>query len=162
RCTSMPAPRFVHQFSPASLVFRDQQDDFANYFENSVVASHAHRHFCHELSNRFPSYSEKIWGITASDSSSGYVVWGGPPSLGPIDGTVVPAAAAGSLPFVFNASMSVLRNLRDHYGDKIWKRYGFVDAFNPLTGCATRDVLGIDIVISMLMAENARGQFGWN
>ena len=162
RFISTPAPLFVHQFSHAWFDFRDQQDDFADYFENSVVASHAHRHFCHELSNRFPSYSEKIWGITASDSSRGYVVWGGPPSLGPIDGTVVPAAAAGSLPFVFNESMSVLRNLRDHYGDKIWKRYGFVDAFNPLTGWASSDVLGIDVGISMLMAENARSQFVWN
>jgi hypothetical protein len=162
RFISTPAPLFVHQFSHAWFDFRDQQDDFADYFENSVVASHAHRRFCHELSSRFPSYSEKVWGITASDSSRGYVVWGGPPSLGPIDGTVVPAAAAGSLPFIFNESMSVLRNLRDHYGDKIWRRYGFVDAFNPLTGWASRDVLGIDVGISMLMAENARSQFVWN
>jgi hypothetical protein len=56
----------------------------------------------------------------------------------------------------------VLRNLRDHYGDKIWKRYGFVDAFNPLTGWIGGDVLGIDVGISMLMAENARSQFVWN
>jgi hypothetical protein len=162
RFISTPAPLFVHQFSHAWFDFRDKQDDFADYFENSVVASHAHRQFCHELSGQFPSYSEKVWGITASDSSRGYVVWGGPPSLGPIDGTLVPAAAAGSLPFVFNESMSVLRNLRDRYGDKIWKRYGFVDAFNPLTGWVSRDVLGIDVGISMLMSENARSQFVWN
>jgi hypothetical protein len=162
RFISTPAPLFVHQFSHAWFDFRDKQDDFADYFENSVVASHAHRHFCRQLSGRFPSYSEKVWGITASDSSHGYVVWGGPPSLGPIDGTLVPAAAAGSLPFVFGESMSVLRNLREHYGDKIWKRYGFVDAFNPLTGWVSRDVLGIDVGISMLMAENARSQFVWN
>ena len=162
RFISTPAPLFVHQFSHAWFDFRDKQDNFADYFENSVVASHAHRHFCRQLSGRFPSYSEKVWGITASDSSRGYVVWGGPPSLGPIDGTLVPAAAAGSLPFVFGESMSVLRNLREHYGDKIWKRYGFVDAFNPLTGWVSQDVLGIDVGISMLMAENARSQFVWN
>jgi len=162
RFISTPAPLFVHQFSHAWFDFRDQQDDFANYFENSVVASLAHRNFCAELSSRFPCYSDKVWGITASDSSRGYVVWGGPPSMGPIDGTIVPAAAAGSLPFIFNESMSVLRNLRDHYGEKIWRRYGFVDAFNPLTRWTSRDVLGIDVGISMLMVENARSQFVWN
>jgi hypothetical protein len=162
RFISTAAPLFVHQFSHAWFDFRDKQDDFADYFENSVVASHAHRQFCQQLSNRFPSYSRKVWGITASDSSRGYVVWGGPPSQGPIDGTIVPAAAAGSLPFVFGESMNVLRNLREHYGDRIWKRYGFVDAFNPLTGWVSRDVLGIDVGISMLMAENARSQFVWN
>ena len=82
--------------------------------------------------------------------------------MGPIDGTIVPAAAAGSLPFIFNESMSVLRNLRQDYGEKIWRRYGFVDAFNPLTKWTSRDVLGIDIGISMLMVENARSQFVWN
>src|SRR5947208_318583 len=52
--------------------------------------------------------------------------------------------------------------LRSYYGQQIWKRYGFVDAFNPLTGWASPDVLGIDAGISLVMAENARTQFVWN
>jgi len=51
--------------------------------------------------------------------------------------------------------------MRAYYGKQIWKKYGFVDAFNPLTGWASQDVLGIDVGISMLMAENARSQFVW-
>lgn len=81
---------------------------------------------------------------------------------GPIDGTIVPAAAAGSLPFVFDEAMTALKTLRGYYGRKTWKKYGFVDAFNPLTGWASGDVLGIDVGISMLMAENARSQFVWD
>ena len=81
---------------------------------------------------------------------------------GPIDGSIVPAAAAGSLPFIYSDAMAVLKNLRAYYGKQIWKRYGFVDAFNPLTGWTASDVLGIDVGISMLMAENARTQFVWN
>ena len=38
---------------------------------------------------------------------------------------------------------------------------GFVDAFNPLTGWVDADVIGIDLGISMLMAENARSGFVW-
>jgi hypothetical protein len=159
---SSPAPLFVHQFSHAWFDFRGKQDEYTNYFENSVLASQAHQQFCEELNRQFPCYSRKVWGITASDSRKGYVAWGGPPMQGPIDGTIVPAAAAGSLPFVFNDAVGVLKNLRSYYGDKIWKRYGFVDAFNPLTGWVSRDVLGIDVGISMLMAENARSQFVWN
>jgi hypothetical protein len=159
---SSPAPLFVHQFSHAWFDFRDQHDDYANYFENSAVASHAHREFCAELGQKFPCFSGDVWGITASDSSAGYVAWGGPPLLGPIDGSLVPAAAAGSLPFTFRESMTALQNLRSQYGDQIWKKYGFVDAFNPLTGWASKFVLGIDVGISMLMAENARSQFVWN
>jgi hypothetical protein len=161
RFISSPAPLFVHQFSHAWFDFRGKEDEYANYFENSVLASQAHRQFCEELNHKFPCYSGKVWGITASDSREGYVVWGGPPMQGPIDGTIVPAAAAGSLPFVFNEAIDVLKNLRGYYGDRIWKRYGFVDAFNPLSGWVSRDVLGIDVGISMLMAENARSQFVW-
>jgi hypothetical protein len=159
---SSPAPLFVHQFSHAWFDFRGRHDDHANYFENSVLACRAHREFCEELSQKFPCYSGDIWGITASDSSLGYVAWGGPPLLGPIDGSIVPAASAGSLPFLFPESLAVLRNLRSQYGKRIWKKYGFVDAFNPITGWTSKDVLGIDVGISMLMAENARSQFVWN
>jgi hypothetical protein len=155
------SPLFIHQFSHAWFDFRGQQDVYTDYFANSVLACEAHRRFCEELSRRFPSYAGGVWGITASDSHRGYVAWGGPPLQGPIDGTIVPAAVAGSLPFVYRDSLTVLRLLRSRYGEHIWRRYGFVDAFNPLVGWASRDVLGIDVGISLLMAENARSQFVW-
>lgn len=158
---STPAPLFVHQYSHAWFDFRGKQDEFADYFANSVLATEAHRQFCQSLSPRFSCYSRELWGITASDSIKGYVAWGGPPLQGPVDGSVVPAAAAGSLPFLFADSMMVLRNLREHYGKQVWKRYGFVDAFNPLTGWVDHEVVGIDVGISLLMTENARSEFVW-
>ena len=57
----------------------------------------------------FPDYGDDLWGITASDSDKGYVIWGGPPAMGPIDGTVVPAATGGSLPFLPDATLRVLK-----------------------------------------------------
>lgn len=155
------SPLFVHQFSHAWFDFRGRQDGYADYFANSVIACQAQQLFCQQLSRRFSSYSGGVWGITSSDSRHGYVAWGGPPLQGPIDGTVVPAALAGSLPFVFEDALGVLRRLRARYGKAIWKRYGFVDASNPLLGWSSRDVLGIDVGISLLMAENARSQFIW-
>ncbi len=154
------APLFVHQYSQAWFDFRNKRDAYANYFQNSALATDAHRLFCLELAKQFPDYSDDLWGITASDSQAGYVIWGGPPEFGPIDGTVVPSAPAGSLPFLPQPVIRVLRNIRDHYG-KAWSRYGFVNAFNPLKNWYDSDVIGIDTGITMLMAENARSSFVW-
>jgi hypothetical protein len=46
--------------------------------------------------------------------------------------------------------------MRTTHGARIWKRYGFVDAFNPQTGWVNPDVIGIDVGISVLQAENLR------
>ncbi len=154
------APLFIHQYSHAWFDFRNKQDAYANYFDNSVKATQAHKLFCISLAGQFSDYSDSLWGITSSDSSHGYVVWGGPPATGPIDGTVVPAAAAGSVPFVFPDTLKVLRTVRGTY-PSAWRKYGFVDAFNPLTGWMNSDVIGIDTGISMLMAENGRTGLVW-
>jgi hypothetical protein len=154
------APLFVHQYSQAWFDFRRKRDKYADYFQNSAVATEVHRRFCIELGKAYPDYNADLWGITASDSEQGYVIWGGPPAMGPIDGTVVPAAAGGSLPFLPDATLRVLRNIRTRY-PQAWSRYGFVDAFNPLKKWYDTDIVGIDAGITLLMAENARTAFVW-
>jgi hypothetical protein len=155
------APLFIHQYSQAWFDFRGKRDKYADYFQNSVVATDVHRLFCLELGKKFPDYSDDLWGITASDSPNGYVIWGGPPSVGPIDGTIVPSASAGSLPFLPQPVLRVLRTIKGKY-PSAWTKYGFVNAFNPLTNWYDNDVIGIDTGITMLMAENARTGFVWN
>lgn len=156
------APLFVHQYSQAWFDFRRKHDHYADYFLNSKLATEAHRLFCLELAPQFPDYSEDLWGITASDSQSGnYVVWGGPPEIGPIDGTVVPSAAGGSLAFLPGPTLQVLKHIKTRYGKGAWSKYGFVDAFNPLKNWYDKDVIGIDTGITMLMAENLRTGFVW-
>jgi hypothetical protein len=161
RYISSFAPLFVHQYSQAWFDFRNKHDKYADYFQNSVTATQVHRQFCIDLSSQFPDYSENLWGITASDSPRGYVVWGGPPATGPIDGSVVPCASGGSLPFLPQECLQVLQTIKNKYGKRAWSRYGFVDAFNPLTDWYDTDVIGIDVGITMLMAENARTGFVW-
>jgi hypothetical protein len=126
-----------------------------------VIATEVHRRFCIQLGKQFPDYNDDLWGITASDSQNGYVVWGGPPEIGLVDGTVVPSAAGGSLPFLPEATLRVLKNIKKHYGPQVWCRYGFVNAFNPLKKWYDTDVVGIDTGITMLMAENLRTGFVW-
>lgn len=155
------APLFVHQYSQAWFDFRQKRDKYADYFHNSALATDVHRRFCLDLAPQFPDYSNDLWGITASDSDKGYQVWGGPPMMGPIDGTVATAAAAGSMPFQPKACIRVLKTIKERYGARAWTRYGFVNAFNPLKNWYDDDVVGIDTGITMLMAENARTGFVW-
>jgi hypothetical protein len=156
------APLFVHQYSQAWFDFRNKRDQYTDYFQNSITATDVHRRFCIDLATQFPNYSDDLWGITASDSPRGYVAWGGPPATGPIDGSVVPCATGGSLPFLPQATMRVLQTIKNRYGQRAWTRYGFVDAFNPLTNWYDTDVVGIDTGITMVMAENARTGFVWS
>ena len=154
-------PLFTHQYSQAWFDFRNKRDKYADYFENSVKATKAHKLFCLSLRDKFPDYSEDLWGISASDWEKGYTAWGGPPAQGPIDGSVVPCATGGSLPFLFDDCVKVLRNIRGRYGERAWTKYSFVDAFNPLDGWYDQDVLGLDLGITMVMAENHRTGMVW-
>lgn len=155
------APLFIHQYSQAWFDFRGKRDRHADYFLNSIIATEVHRIFCLEMGKQFPDYSDDLWGISASDSQYGYVAWGGPPATGPIDGTVVPSAAGGSLPFLPDATLRVLKTIKYRYGAGAWSRYGFVNAFNPLNNWYDTDVVGIDTGITMVMAENLRTGFVW-
>ena len=154
------APLFIHQFSHAWIDFRNKRDDFADYFANSVIATRAHKIFCLSLSERFPDYQKDFCGISSSDSPYGYVAWGGPPAMGPIDGSVVPAAAAGSLPFLPAETLAVLRNIYTNFPHAC-SRYGFVNAFNPLTKWHDADVVGIGLGITQIMLENYLTGFVW-
>jgi hypothetical protein len=158
------APLFIHQYSHAWVDFRGRREKpfpRVDYFDNSIKATRAHRAFCIDISGEFPGYSENIWGITASDSANGYVAWGGPPRHPAIDGTVVPCAAGGSLMFTPDISLPALETMLEKFGDRIYGRYGFVDAFNPNTGWVDSDVIGIDVGITLLSAENLRSGKVW-
>ncbi len=155
------APLFIHQYAHAWCDYRDIRDLHANYFTNSIAATRTHQLWCLTLGKTFSWIDQDMWGITASDSRNGYRVWGGPPPMGPLDGTLVPCAAAGSLPFLPAECSHVLLSMREKMGDRVWTRYGFVDAFNPKANWFATDILGIDQGISVLMAENLRSGFAW-
>jgi hypothetical protein len=158
------APLFIHQYPQAWVDFRGRREVKAphvDYFENSVIATHAHKQFCLDLAKEFAGYTENMWGITASDTANGYKAWGGPPRKGPIDGSVVPCAAGGSLMFTPEIALPTLREMKKKFGDKVYGRYGFVDAFHPTNGWINPDVIGIDVGMTLLSAENLRTGNVW-
>lgn len=165
-------PLFIHQYSQAWVDLRDRSPveplptgpvvPRVNYFANSVAATRAEQEaFSKNLSQKFPGYSENVWGVSSSDSTKGYTDWGASLTDPRIDGTVVPSAAAGSLMFAPDICISALRTMLVEYGKKIYGRYGFADAFNPTTGWVSQYVIGIDVGISLLSADNLRTAKVW-
>jgi hypothetical protein len=157
-------PLFTHQYSQAWLYLaglRDGPPFEIDYFQNSVAATYAHRAYCLNLRGIYPNYAEYLWGITASDSDIGYVIWGDPLSRHDVDGTVVPCAAGGSLMFAPEICLPALRYMHEQFAQYIYGRYGFADAFNPQTLWVDPDVVGIDLGITLLSAENLRSGRVW-
>ncbi|MFV0388616.1 MAG: glycoside hydrolase family 3 N-terminal domain-containing protein [Pyrinomonadaceae bacterium] len=158
-------PLFLHQYSHTWVDFRYRREPhspFVNYYDNSVAATRAHqKYFADVLSKKFPTYSEKMWGLSASDSEKGYLAWGAPSDNERIDGTVVPYAVAGSLMFAPDIAMPALREMYDKYGAKVYGKYGFVDAFNPANGWVDTDILAIDQGMTLLGIENFRTGNVW-
>lgn len=156
-------PLFTHQYSHAWFDFRGRRDAYADYWQNSIDATLAQRAWSAAQQHRFKFWSQDFWGLTASDSEHGYVAWGTPTPTNPdlSDGTVVPCAPGGSLPFAPAECVTALRRMREVGGPRAWGRYGFVDAFNPQTGWASTEVIGIDVGITLVMAENLRTGLVW-
>jgi hypothetical protein len=153
---------FTHQYSHAWFDFRGLRDDYADYWQNSIDATLAQREWCSSRTADFPRWSRDLWGVTASDGPRGYMAWGGPfGATDKIDGTLVPCAPGGSLPFAPRECLAALQAMRKTGGKQIWRRYGFVDAFNPQTGWVSPDVIGIDVGITLVMAENLRSGQVW-
>ena len=160
------SPLFIHQFSHAWVDFRNRRErrpPYVDYFDNSVKATRAQRDFfVNVLSKEFPKYGPNVWGLTASDHKGGYTAWGAPPRHPDTDGSVVPCAPAGSLMFTPDISLAALKTMKEQYGENIYGKYGFADAFNPHDGWVNRDVIGIDLGITLLSAENLRSGKVWH
>jgi hypothetical protein len=63
--------------------------------------------------------------------------------------------------FTPDITLAALKTMYDRWGDKIYGRYSFADAFNPNNGWVNPDVIGIDLGITLLSAENLRTGNVW-
>ncbi len=196
-------PLFGHQYSHVWVDFRGIRDDFMrraatrdsriDYFENSRRATLSQRDYGIANPNRWTGYSGTIWGWTASDgpgggangrsvngvarSFMGYSARGVSAHRVVDDGTVVPTAPGGSIPFAPEVTIPALMAMRDAYGDRLYTAYGFRDSFNPSftfadvpsrdgtadprTGWIANDHLGIDQGPILAMMENHRSGLVW-
>lgn len=191
-------PLFGHQYSHVWIDFRGIRDAFMrgkgiDYFENSRRATLAQRAYGADNPNKWVGYSADIWGWTASDGpaySEGklvvngtarnfntYMARGASAIRVVDDGTIVPTAAGGSIPFAPEVTIPALMAMRSQFGERLYTRYGFKDAFNPsftftdagsrsgavdpVHGWVANDYLGIDQGPILAMMENHRSGFVW-
>jgi hypothetical protein len=190
------APLFGHQYSQLWVDFRGVQDAYMrahgiDYFENSRRAALAHRKYAIDNPNGWRGYDASSWGLSASDGplDSTFVIDGRPRTFHTYwargvattemndDGTLVPTAAGGAVPFAPEVAIPALASMRRRYGDPLFGQYGFVDAFNPtvresgprlhhgriVEGLSwfDTDYLGIDQGPILAMIENWRSGFVW-
>ena len=151
---------FTYQYSHAWIDFRNRQDkDGIDWFENSVKATLANRKYCIEKSNKFKTFGENSWGLTACLGPKGYSgEFGASPAFSELkgnDGTISPSGVAGSIVFTPELSKKTLEYYYEHF-PKLWGKYGFKDAYNleRKKPWYAKECIGIDKGTSMLMIEN--------
>jgi hypothetical protein len=162
-----------------------------DYFENSRRATLAQRSYAIANPMHWRDYGASLWGLTASDGPADvaleyqgqqrqfwtYTARGA--ALGEIrdDGTLVPTAVGGSVPFAPEVTLPTLRAMHERYGEHLYGQYGFLDAFNPSfqwtnvplqhgrvvpgVGWFDGDYLGIDQGPIVTMIENHRTELIW-
>ena len=158
---------FTYQFSHAWIDFRDRKDENGiDWFENSKKATIANRIYCIKNKDKFRTFNENSWGLTACVGPNGYSgEYGAMPALTDLekqnDGTVTPCGVAGSIVFTPELSIKALENYYNNY-PKFWGKYGFKDAYNlENKEWYSKEVIGIDKGITMIMIENYLSQLIW-
>jgi len=153
-------PLFTHQYPHIWIDFRNKNDGFQDYFENSRQATLAHRQFAIDESSKFKSYGPNSWGFTAAEGPSGYKAYGAPPGWAIHDGTIAPTACTSSIVFTPNESIACIEHLRQSY-QKLWGRYGFSDSFNVDRNWYSSKAFAINQGPMILMIENYRSNLIW-
>ncbi len=194
-------PLFWHQYTHVWFDFRGIQDDYMrrrgiDYFENSRRATLSQREYAIHNPMGWKDYSANIWGLTASNGPRkdpepgeinrylkdpkpfyGYIARGAAIDYQIDDGTIAPTAATASIPFAPEIVIPAIAEMIHRYGDSVYTRYGFVDAFNPSftftdrplhsgrivpnIGWVDSEYIGIDQGPIVAMIENYRSGLVW-
>lgn len=151
-------PLFFAQYSFLGINPNGLSDIYSNYFTQNTNHSKINYEYCAENHIGFYGYSDSCWGLTASDDPSGYMAH----SPTNDNGTISPTAAISSLPYTPAESMKAIRFFYYTLGDKLWKEYGFIDAFNLGKFWFADSFLAIDQGPQIVMIENYRSKLLWN
>ncbi len=151
-------PLFFAHYSFLGLDPRGLSDAFANYeLQNRA---HALINYSHSKFNpgNFYGYSTENWGLTASDDIGGYLAH----EPRNDNGVISPTAALSSFPYTPDESMAALKFFYYKLGDRLWKEYGFVDAFSLHHAWFADSYLAIDQGPVIVMIENYRSGLLWD
>lgn len=150
-------PLFWAHYSHIGLNPNGLKDRYADYFEHNRNHTLINRQWCIENPKGYPGYGEDLWGLTSSYSTVGYA--GHKP--GEDLGVISPTAALSSIVYTPEESMEVLINLYRTYGDKVFGKFGFYDAFSIKDDWYPHRYLAIDQGPIVSMIENHRTGTPW-
>ncbi|RYY56179.1 MAG: beta-glucosidase, partial [Chitinophagaceae bacterium] len=133
----------------------DVYADYETQLKNHTLINY---NYCRTNPAGHYGYSDSVWGLTASDISNGYTA----SSPTNDQGYIAPTAALSSFPYTPAESMAALKFFYYVLGDKLWKDYGFVDAFSLKDPWFASSHLAIDQGPIIAMIENYRSGLLWN
>lgn len=131
-------------------------------FSNAILdtfINKANRLYCINNKNRFKTYNENSWGLTACLSPKGYCSFGAKPCDIDLDidndGTISPCGAIGSIVFTPKESIKAMEYYYNNF-PKLWGKYGFKDEYNLENSKPwfAKEYIGIDKGICLIMMEN--------
>jgi hypothetical protein len=152
-------PLFFAHYSFLGFDARYKKDQYTNYFINNAHHAQINHQYCYTNPKNFTGYSDKCWGLTASDDPDGYLAH---EPYGNDNGTISPTAALSSFPYTPEPSMNALKHFYRDRGDKLWGNFGFIDAFNLKRNWYATSYLAIDQGPIIDMIENYRTGLLWN
>lgn len=150
-------PLFLSQYSFIGIDPQGLKDRYADYWEqnrNHTLINYKH---CVTNPNGYSGYGASCWGLTACDGNDGYSAH----SPTNDKGVIAPTAALSAFPYTPEESMDVLHFFYYKLGDKLWRDYGFVDAFNMSADWYDTQTLAIDQGPIVCMIENYRSGLLW-
>jgi len=150
-------PLFFAHYSFCGIDPRGLRDRYADYWQLNCAHVQINRAYCVDNPKQHKGYGADCWGLTASDDPFGYSAHAPDND----NGTISPTAALSSLPYAPDAVLQTLRGFLNRHGDRIWGRYGFVDAFSEQHDWAADTFLAIDQGPIIVMMENHRSGLLW-
>ena len=154
----MGGPLFFSHYSFLGIDPNSLTDTYANYSTQTKNHTLINYNYCKTNPGNYFGYSDSVWGLTASDIKDGYHA-SSPTSD---RGYIAPTAALSSFPYTPTESMQALKFYYYVLGDKIWKDYGFVDAFSLHHLWFANTYLAIDQGPIIVMIENYRSGLIWD
>jgi len=151
-------PLFFAHYSFLGINPNGLTDVYANYTTQTKNHTLINYNYCKTNPQNYFGYSDSVWGLTASDIQNGYHASSPTSDLG----FIAPTAALSSFPYTPAESMQALKFYYYVLGDKIWKEYGFVDAFSLHNTWFADSFLAIDQGPIIVMIENYRSGLLWN
>lgn len=155
---ALGGPLFFEHYTFMGVNPNGLNDVSANYTTQTKNHTLINYNYCKANPKDWFGYSDSCWGLTASDVEGGYTASSPTNDVG----VIAPTAALSSFPYTPNESKAALQFYYYVLGDKLFKEYGFVDAFSLSSPWFANSFLAIDQGPIIIGIENYRTGLLWS